>query len=182
MEKSNLLLSDANERLDVREEELVNLEERLMKANAQFGNLNTELREAKRQIRNFETRIKEQNNASMVSNMCEDLQKQLLQAETLLEKRKEEIESLTEELSHSKSRTAADNELQKELEKLNDRLTKTLVNLSNAQKESSSLKVLNARVYFGFFFFYLFFFFWFNRNRMKILKLAERVCSTKFAI
>ncbi len=45
MEQSNLLLTDANERLEVREEELVNLEEKLMKGNGQFGHLNTELRE-----------------------------------------------------------------------------------------------------------------------------------------
>jgi len=115
-----------------------------MKANAQFGNLNTELREAKRQIRSLELRIKEQNNASMVSNMCEDLQKQLLEAETLLEKRKEEIERLTEELSRSKSRTDADSGLQDELEKLNDRLTKTLIQLNAAQKQSQSLKVYKA--------------------------------------
>lgn len=113
-----------------------------MKANGQFGNMNTELREAKRQIRSLEIRIKEQNNASMVSNMCEDLQKQLLEAETLLEKRKEEIERLTEELGRSQSRTDADSGLQDELEKLNDRLTKTLIQLSTAQKRSESLKVL----------------------------------------
>lgn len=103
-----------------------------MKANGQFGNMNTELREAKRHIRNLEIRIKEQNNASMVSNMCEDLQKQLLEAETLLEKRREEIERLTEELNRSKSRADADSGLQDELEKLNDRLTKTLIQLDAA--------------------------------------------------
>lgn len=112
-----------------------------MKANGQFGNMNTELREAKRHIRNLEIRIKEQNNASMVSNMCEDLQKQLLEAETLLEKRREEIERLTEELNRSKSRADADSRLQDELEKLNDRLTKTLIQLDAAQKQSESLKV-----------------------------------------
>ena len=114
-----------------------------MKANGQFGNTNTELREAKRQIRSLELRIKEQNNASMVSNMCEDLQKQLLEAETLLEKRKEEIERLTEELSR-KSRTDADSGLQDELEKLSDRLTKTLIQLNTAQKQSESFKVYKA--------------------------------------
>ena len=83
-----------------------------MKANAQFGNLNTELREAKRQIRNFETRIKEQNNASMVSNMCEDLQKHLLQEETLFEKRKEEIESLkNQEMDSIKNRLINEKEI-----------------------------------------------------------------------
>ncbi len=54
MEQSNQLLTNANERLDVTEEELVNLEEKLMKANGQFGHLNRELREAKRLIRDLE--------------------------------------------------------------------------------------------------------------------------------
>ncbi len=54
MEQSNLLLTNANERLDVREEELVNLEEKLMKANGQLEHLNTGLRDAHRLIRGLE--------------------------------------------------------------------------------------------------------------------------------
>lgn len=49
MEQSNLLLTNDNERLDVRkEEELMNVEERLLKANVQFKIINTELRKAKK--------------------------------------------------------------------------------------------------------------------------------------
>ena len=70
----------------------MNLEEKLMKANGQYGNINTELREARRKIRDYENRFEEQNNVSMMQNMCEEQQKQLLQTESLLEQRKEEID------------------------------------------------------------------------------------------
>lgn len=142
MEQSNLLLTNANERLDVREEELVNLEEKLMKANGQFGHLNTELREAKRRIRDLESRIKDQNNASMVSTMCEELQKQLLEAEAKLEKRKDEVECLKRELSRKDCIEVKGDAMQEELENLRDRFSKVQIQLSISKEEITTLKVI----------------------------------------
>jgi chromosome segregation ATPase len=119
----------------------MNLEEKLMKANGQFGHLNTELREAKRRIRDLEARIKDQTNASMVSNMCEDLQKQLLEAEAKLEKRKDEIESLKRELSHKDCVDAKGDAIQEELENLRDRFSKVQIQLSISKEELATLKV-----------------------------------------
>ena len=141
LEKSNLLLSDANERLDVREEELMSVEEKLTKANGLFGSLNTELREAKRRLRDMETRIKEQNNASVMSSMCEDLQKQILEAESQLEKRKDEIEQLHKEVSRWKNRALAGEDAQVELDQLRSQLARTEGKLNHAQKELQTLKV-----------------------------------------
>ncbi|KAI9557627.1 Tryptophanyl-tR synthetase-like protein [Daphnia sinensis] len=143
LEQSNLLLTNANERLDVREEELMNMEERLMKANGQFGNLNTELREAKRRIRDLESRMKDQTNASMVSTLCEDLQKQLLEAENKLEKRKDEIHRLNKELSHKDCVLAKGPEIQEELENLRDQLSKSQIQLSITKKELAALQEAN---------------------------------------
>lgn len=147
MEQSNLLLSNANERLDVREEELVNLEEKLMKANGQFGHVNTELREAKRRVRDLEARIKDQTNASMVSSLCEDLQKQLLEAETKLEKRKDKIESLKRELSRKDCVEAKGDAIQEELENLRDRFSKVQIQLSISKEELATLKVTRYCLY-----------------------------------
>lgn len=147
MEQSNLLLSNANDRLDVREEELGNLEEKLMKSNGQFGHVNTELREAKRRIRDLEARIKDQTNASMVSTMCEDLQKQLLEAETKLEKRKDEIDSLKRELSRKDCVEAKGDAVQEELENLRDRFSKVQIQLSISREELTTLKVTYYRLY-----------------------------------
>lgn len=141
LEQSNLLLTNANERLDVREEELMNMEERLLKANGQFGNLNTELREAKRRIRDLESRIKDQTNASMVSTLCEDLQKQLLEAENKLEKRKDEIHRLNKELSHKDCELAKGPEIQEELEDLRDQLSKSQIQLNITKNELAALQV-----------------------------------------
>jgi len=143
LEKSNLLLSDANERLDVREEELMNLEEKLMKANGQYGNINTELREARRKIRDYENRFKEQNNVSIMQNMCEDQQKQLLQTESLLEKRKEEIDHLNQQLSKLKIQVDSSASTSQDLEQLRDRYTKVQIQLSIAHKDLTSLQVVN---------------------------------------
>ena len=55
MEKGNLLLTDANDRLEQREEELMSLEEKLTQKSAQIGNANAELREAKRKLRGYES-------------------------------------------------------------------------------------------------------------------------------
>ena len=141
LERSNLLLADANERLDVREDELMDLEEKLMKANGNYGNVNTELREAKRKIRELESRMKEQNNASMMSTMCEDLQKQLLEADTKLERRKDTIETLKQELSRYKDRAKSKDGFQEELETLRDRYSKSQIQLGIAQKELAVLQV-----------------------------------------
>ena len=141
LERSNLLLADANERLDVREDELMDLEEKLMKANGNYGNVNTELRETKRKIRELESRMKEQNNASMMSTMCEDLQKQLLEADTKLERRKDTIETLKQELSRYKDRAKSKDGFQEELETLRDRYSKSQIQLGIAQKELAVLQV-----------------------------------------
>ncbi|KAK4016551.1 hypothetical protein OUZ56_031508 [Daphnia magna] len=146
LEQSNLLLTNANERLDVREEELMNMEERLLKANGQFGNLNTELREAKRRIRDLESRIKDQTNASMVSTLCEDLQKQLLEAENKLEKRKDEIHRLNKELSHKDCVLAKGPEIQEELEDLRDQLSKSQIQLNITKNELAALQEANEDI------------------------------------
>lgn len=120
----------------------MNLEEKLMKANGQYGNLNTELREAKRRIRDLESKMKEQNNASMMSTMVEDLQKQLLESETKLDKRKEDIERLRDELICCKEQIRAQNNSQEELENLRDQFSKSQLQLASANKELEALKVL----------------------------------------
>ncbi|XP_046438329.1 kinesin-like protein KIF20B isoform X1 [Daphnia pulex] len=146
LEQSNLLLTNANERLDVREEELVNLEEKLMKANGQFGHLNTELREAKRRIRDLESHIKDQTNASMVSTMCEELQKQLLEAEAKLEKRQDEIECLKRELSRKDCIEVKGDAIQEELKNLRDRFSKVQIQLSISKEEITTLKEANEEM------------------------------------
>lgn len=141
-----MLLSDANERLDVREDELLNLEEMLNKNNGRYGSMNTELRETKRKIRELESKMKEQNNASMMSTMCEDLQKQLLEAETKLDKRNDVIESLKQEIGRYKDRAQSKDDVHEELENLHDRYSKSQIQLSIAKKELAVLQVkfLNA--------------------------------------
>lgn len=119
----------------------MNMEEKLVKANGQFGSLNTELREAKRRVRDLESRMKDQTNASMASTMCEDLQKQLLEAENKLEKNKDEIYRLNKELGHKYCMQANEAEIQEELEKLRDKFSKSQIQLSISQKESTALQV-----------------------------------------
>lgn len=142
MEQSNLLFTNAIERLDVREEELVNLEEKIKKANGQFGHIHTELREAKRRIRDLESHIKDQTNASMVSTMCEELQKQLLEAEAKLEKRQDEIECLKRELSRKDCIEVKGDAIQEELKNLRDRFSKVEIQLSISKEEITTLKVI----------------------------------------
>ena len=119
----------------------MNLEEKLMKANGQYGNINTELREARRKIRDYENRFKEQNNVSIMQNMCEDQQKQLLQTESLLEKRKEEIDHLNQQLSKLKIQVDSSASTSQDLEQLRDRYTKVQIQLSIAHKDLTSLQV-----------------------------------------
>lgn len=131
----------ANERLEIREEELMNLEQEVSKANGQHCHLNTELREARRKIRELETRLNDQSNTSAISNMCEDLQRQLLEADTKLEKRDEEIQNLKVKLDHYKRLAEKTEESNEELETLRERFDKSQLQLSIAQKELRSLKV-----------------------------------------
>lgn len=120
----------------------MNLEEKLMKANGQYGSINTELREAKRKIREYEMRLKEQSNSSAMSNMCEDLQKQMLEADSLLEKRKDEIERLSKEVTRWKNRALEGEDAQNELDRIRGQFSKSQIQLSILQKELDSLKVI----------------------------------------
>lgn len=133
-------MSDANERLDVREEELVNFEEKLNAANGKFGSINTELRETKRKVRDLESRLKEQTNASMVSSMCEELQKQLLETESELHKRDEEIALLKKNSNFATNQTKEKEELSEELEDLRNKFTKSQIQLGLVEKELACFK------------------------------------------
>ena len=141
LEKSNLLLADANVRLDAREEELSSIEEKFLKTSGQFGSLNTELREAKRKIREYESRMKDQKDVSMCQNMAEDLQKQLLHTETQLEKVQQENERLKKELERHKAQSHKDEDVKDQLETLRDRFNKAQLQLSFANTELTTLKV-----------------------------------------
>lgn len=58
--------------------------------------------------------MNDQTNASMVSTLCEVLQKRLLEAEIKLEKRKDEIRRLNKELSQKDCVLAKESEIQEE--------------------------------------------------------------------
>ena len=121
----------------------MNLEQEVNKANGQHCHLNTELREARRKIRDLEARLNDQSNASAISNMCEDLQRQLLEADTKLEKRDEEIQNLKAKLNHYKQLAEKTEESNVELETLRERFDKSQLQLSIAHKELRSLKVFD---------------------------------------
>lgn len=57
------MLTDANERLDAREEELMNLEDKVSKANIQHSSLHCELKEARRRIKDLEGDLEKQTNS-----------------------------------------------------------------------------------------------------------------------
>ena len=135
-------MSDANERLDVREEELMNLEEKLMKANGQYGNINTELREARRKLRGYENKDLKDHNVSAVQNMCEELQIQLLKSETLLDQRQEEIVRLNSMLKQLKSSARVQQEDAAQMEMIKDHNSKLQIQLGIVNKEMMSFKVI----------------------------------------
>lgn len=66
-------MSDANERLDAREEELMNLEEKVAKANNQYRQIQSELKEAKLRAKDLETRLEEEKNTRVASHISGEL-------------------------------------------------------------------------------------------------------------
>lgn len=119
----------------------MNLEQQVNKASGQHCHLNTELREARRKIRDLEAQLNDQSNASAISNMCEDLQKQLLEADTKLERKEEEMQELKAKFDHCKHLADDKEDTNEEIEILRERLCKSQLQLNIAQKELVSLKV-----------------------------------------
>ena len=122
MEKGNLLLADANDRLEQREEELTSFEEKLNQKSAQIGNANTELREVKRKLRVYES--SDSTNATMCQNLADELQKQLLAAEANLEQAKDEVDALQQQVSSLQGRLETESELKREIGDLKQQLLK----------------------------------------------------------
>ena len=120
----------------------MNQEQKLNIAEGKIGGLNRDLREAKRRIREFELSLKDQSNGSMMSNMYEDLQKQVLEADVKVEKQQTEIERLNKEINRWKNRALEGEDSQEELTKLRSQLYKTQTLLNSVQKELSSIEVI----------------------------------------
>lgn len=120
----------------------MNQEQKLNNAEGKIGGLNRDLREAKRRIRDFELSLKDQSNGSMMSNMYEDLQKQVLESDVKVEKQKTEIERLNKEVNRWKNRALEGEDSQEELTKLRSQLYKTQTLLNSVQKELSSIEVI----------------------------------------
>ena len=124
----------------------MNQEQKLNIAEGKIGGLNRDLREAKRRIREFELSLKDQSNGSMMSNMYEDLQKQVLEADVKVEKQQTEIERLNKEINRWKNRALEGEDSQEELTKLRSQLYKTQTLLNSVQKELSSIEVILNKI------------------------------------
>ena len=128
----------------------------------QLGSANSEVRETKRKVRELEARVAALSSArdgsessgqtqasspsnvslNMAQNLCEDLQKQLLQTEAKLDSVREEKDQLAEDLMRLKQQSEKYQiEVEEEFHSLLERTNKLHLQLTIAQKELVDLQV-----------------------------------------